>query len=81
MISIPRRKKDDPFEIGEIVIERSVMGRKKRIGQITFIRDASRKERKLELIQLRSRNLQPLQNSDMRNKFFCLEESNAKDLI
>ena len=81
MIAVKKKSKIDPFEIGEIVIEKGILDRKKRVGEILFIRDGRKGNRKLELMQLSPHDLSPLQGMDMKKfKSFSILESKCKRL-
>ena len=81
MIAVKKKSKIDPFEIGEIVIETGILDRKKRVGEILFIRDGRKGNRKLELMQLSPHDLSPLQGMDMKKfKSFSILESKCKRL-
>ncbi len=67
--------KNKPFLIGDFVKERSLR-LKKRIGQITAIRDD--KNTTLECIQVHHRNLEPIQDYIGQAKSFTLRSKNAK---
>ena len=73
-----RKKKQKLLEIGDRVIERISIGRKKRIGEIIFVQEG--RTRKLELMQLNAHDLSPLRKSNLELKFFRLAESRCKKL-
>ena len=50
-----RKKKQKILEVGDRVIERISIGRKKRIGEIIFVQDG--RTRKPELMQLNAHDL------------------------
>ena len=73
-----RKKKQKLLEIGDRVIERISIGRKKRIGEIIFVQEG--RTRKLELMQLNAHDLSPLRKSNLELKLFRLAESRCKKL-
>ena len=75
---IDEKKKQKILEIGDRVIERISIGRKKRIGEIIFVQEG--RTRKLELMQLNAHDLSPLRKSNLELKFFRLAESRCKKL-
>ena len=64
--------------IGDVVTENSNHLRKKRIGEIIFIRVGRGNDRKFELIQLSRHDLSPITKYDMSNKQFSLRESQCE---
>jgi hypothetical protein len=58
-----RKKKQKLLEIGDRVIERISIGRKKRIGEIIFVQEG--RTRKLELMQLNAHDLSTLRKSNL----------------
>ena len=64
--------------VGDIVIENSNDLRKKRLGEIIFVRSGRKNDRKFELIQLRRHDLSPITKYDMSNKQFSLHESQCE---
>lgn len=64
--------------VGDIVIENSNHLRKKRLGEIIFVRSGRKNDRKFELIQLRRHDLSPFTKHDMSNKQFSLHESQCE---
>ena len=76
MIKVLLSKKNKSLQVGDLIIEKSRVGCKKRIGEVVFIREG--KMRKIQLIQLNNHDLSPVYNSDeSRLKFFTLS---LKDL-
>ena len=73
-----REKKYKPFEIGDRVIEIVSRNNKKRIGEVIFIQEG--RVRKLELLQLNSRDLSPVRKGNMELKYFRIKESQCKKL-
>ena len=63
-----REKKYKPFEIGDRVIEIVSRNNKKRIGEVIFIQEG--RVRKLELLQLNSRDLSPVRKGEYGIKVF-----------
>jgi len=77
----PKRKlkKKAPLVIGDRVIERFPIGKRKRIGEIMFIIESRR--RKFELLQLNHHDLSPLhRHNNEQLKFFRLREDQCKRL-
>ena len=73
-------KEDEKTElgVGDIVVENSNDLRKKRLGEIIFVRAGRKNDRKFELIQLRRHDLSPITKYDMSNKQFSLHESQCE---
>ena len=79
MITKRKLKKNTPLAIGDRVIERVATGKRKRIGEITFILEGRR--RKFELMQLNPHDLSPLlRHNKEQIKFFRLREDQCKRL-
>ena len=79
MIAKRKLKKPVPLKIGDRVIERVAIGKKKRIGEIMFI--IGGKRRKFELLQLSPHDLTPMhRHNNEQLKFFRLREDQCKKL-
>ena len=64
--------------VGDIVIENFNIYRKKRLGEIIFIRSGRKNDRKFELVELNRHDLSPVTKFDMTIKRFTLKESNCE---
>jgi hypothetical protein len=78
MIMQIEEKGKTELEVGDIVIENSNHLRKKRLGEIIFIRSGRKNDRKFELIQLNRHDLSPITKYDMSNKQFSIHESQCE---
>ena len=77
MTSKRKLKKKNPLMIGDHVIERVAIGKRKRIGEIIFILEGKR--RKFELMQLNPHDLSPLnRHNNEQLKVFRLREDQCK---
>lgn len=72
------KKKQKPLEIGDRVIEKVPIGKKKRIGEVIFVQEG--RHRKLELLQLNRHDLTPLRRANLELKFFRIPENRCKKL-
>ena len=71
------KKQNDQLQIGDIIIEKRA--KKKRIGEIIFIREG--KARKLELIELNRHDLSPICKCSMEGpKVFSRLESECRKM-
>ena len=64
--------------VGDIVIENFNIYRKKRLGEIIFVRSGRKDDRKFELVELNRHDLSPVTKFDMTIKRFTLKESNCE---
>ena len=77
-MSLIKRKKK-ALRIGDIVIEKTLTGTKRRIGEVVFIRGERRK--RLDLLQVSRHDLTPLSRNDLNGpRFFGLQEEQCKRL-
>lgn len=77
-MSLIKRKKK-ALRIGDIVIEKTLIGTKRRIGEVVFIRGERRK--RLDLLQVSRHDLTPLSRNDLNGpRFFSLQEEQCKRL-
>ena len=74
-----QKKSKEVLEVGDLVVEKKVRSKKKRIGEIMFVREGRR--RKLEMIELNKHDLSPLTRGNMEGpKIFSLFDSECKKL-
>ena len=74
-----QKKSKEVLEVGDLVVEKKVRSKKKRIGEVIFVRQGRR--RKLEMIELNKHDLSPLTRGTMEGpKIFSLFDSECKKL-
>jgi len=79
MIAKRKRKNKEPLQVGDLIIEEKDGDRKRRIGEILFVREGRR--RVFELLELNRHDLTPLYSLNMQSqKTFRLNEDRCKRL-
>ena len=74
-----QKKSKAAFQVGDLVIEKKARSKKKRIGEVIFVREGRR--RKLEMVELNKHDLSPLYRGTMEGpKIFSLFDSECKKL-
>lgn len=74
-----QKKSKEVLEVGDLVVEKKARSKKKRIGEVIFVREGRR--RKLEMIELNKHDLSPLNRGTMEGpKIFSLFDSECKKL-
>jgi hypothetical protein len=74
-----KKKVEERFSIGDLVVEKKTQRNQKRIGEIIFVRDG--RKRKLEMVELNKHDLRPIQKGSLDGpKIFSLDENACKKL-
>ena len=78
MLAYDYKKRKEPLVVGDYIIEKITSLRKKRIGEIVFVR--GEKIKKYEAIQLKKHDLSPITRSDFTIKTFTVSERKCRRL-
>ena len=74
-----QKKSKEVLKVGDLVVEKKARNKKKRIGEVIFVREGRR--RKLEMIELNKHDLSPLNRGTMEGpKIFSLFDFECKKL-
>ena len=77
MLIYDYKKRKTPLDVGDYIVEKVGSLRKKRFGEIVFVR--GEKIKKYEAIQLKKHDLSPITKTDFTIKTFTVNEKNAED--
>ena len=78
MLIYDYKKRKTPLEVGDYIVEKVGSLRKKRFGEIVFVR--GEKIKKYEAIQLKKHDLSPITKTDFTIKTFTVSEKRCRRL-